>query len=292
MKTVLSYCLFDPIHTHGHRVWDEHRLNKERYWFNIPSLYAINKILYPDYKMKIYVNESLRYNPLFVLIKRLDIEIEEVSIPFEKTSEPMLWRMMPIWEDFDCVFSRDIDSIPNRNEFRATVYFKDSNCCIQTIRSHENHYHEQGCDMLGGLSGFKPKQILNKPKSFMEYYESRNDLPWAQDQFLMTETFLKNQDREFTESKFLDCPIDNQKRSSIYLHTTIPSDFNPKLNESQQDVLDLIDKHNICTWAGEPCDTRGAFLNEFLNILPKETEELRKIFASNTTISDFYGVDS
>ena len=142
MKTVLSYCLFEPIHTHSHRTWDDNRLEEKRYWYNIPALYIANKILYPDYEIKFHVNDVMQYNPLYTLLQSLDITIEEVNIPFTKTSEPMLWRMMPIWEDYDCVFSRDVDSIPNRNEFYCTEYFRNSDYAIQTLRSHENHYSE------------------------------------------------------------------------------------------------------------------------------------------------------
>ena len=193
--------------------------------------------------MKFHVNDSLLYNPLFVLLKSLDVVIDEIKIPFTKTSEPMLWRMIPIWEDYDCVFSRDIDSIPNRNEFRSTVYFEKSNHSIQTIRSHENHYHEMGCDMLGGLSGFKSKLIQRKPKTFDDYYSSRENLPWAQDQFLMVNTFLVSQDRAYLETNFLDCPIDNQNRKSVFMHSTIPTDFQVETTNVQEEVLSLVDSY-------------------------------------------------
>ena len=35
MKTVLSYCLFDPFNIHVHRTWDEHNLDKTRYYTDI-----------------------------------------------------------------------------------------------------------------------------------------------------------------------------------------------------------------------------------------------------------------
>lgn len=291
MKTVLSYCLFEPIQLHSHRTWDEHRLNQKRYWFNIPALYITNKILYPEYEMTIHVNDSLRYHPLYSIISSLGITAKEIEIPFEKTSEPMLWRMIPLWEDYDCVFTRDVDSLPNRNEFRSTVYFNSSDHALQTIRSHENHYHEMGCDMLGGLSGFKPKLIENKPNDFMSYYNAKNNLPWAQDQYLMVETFLTQQNRSFLETNFLDCPIDNQDRKSSYLHTTIPDSFSVELTKDQREVLDLIDEYKISTWAGEPCDTRGEFLEKMLKLNNEYSKEVKNVISTKDNLKSFYEVD-
>jgi hypothetical protein len=292
MKTVLSYCLFEPIHLHGHRTWDEHRLDEKRYWYNIPALYLVNKILYPEYEMKIHVNDVLRYHPLFVLLNSLDITIKEIDIPFNKTSEPMLWRMIPLWEDYDCVFTRDVDSIPNRNEFCCTTYFNNSKHAIQTLRTHENHYHEMGCDMLGGLSGFKPKLIATKPTTFKDYYDSRSDLPWAQDQFLMVNTFLKQQDRLFIEQNFLDCPIDNQKRKAPFYHSTIPSDdfSNIETNLKQDNVFNIVDDYKISEWAGQPCDTRGEILKKLLLIKNEHSNHLTKILNEKTVLKDFYKI--
>ena len=134
MKTVLSYCLFDPFNIHVHRTWDEHNLDKTRYWFNIPALYITNKVLYPDYEMKIFINNSLTYNPLFKLLEKLDITIEEVDLKFTNTSEPMMWRLIPIWDgNYDCVFLRDIDSIPNYQEYVSTP-LASHGCPAQSAR--------------------------------------------------------------------------------------------------------------------------------------------------------------
>ena len=65
MKTVLSYCLFEPIAIHPHRTWDECRLDKKRYWYNIPALLIVNEILYPNFKTRFYITPNLKNNPLF-----------------------------------------------------------------------------------------------------------------------------------------------------------------------------------------------------------------------------------
>jgi len=290
MKTVLSYCLFEPITVHPHRTWDEHRLDRKRYWYNIPALYITNKILYPDYEMLFHINENLRYHPLYSIIDELDINIKEVNTPFTKTSEPMLWRLIPLWENYDCVFSRDVDSLPNKNEFCCTEFFKNSDFAIQTIRSHENHYHEMGCDMLGGLSGFKPKRIENLPDSFDEYYNMRSSLPWAQDQLLMVDTFIVKQPRFFLEKKFLDCPIDDQNRKAVFLHTPMKKEDmkNIKISGDKQEVLSIIEELKISSWAGQPCEVRGESLKKFLMLDNDHSELVRNILSKNKLLKEFY----
>ena len=292
MKTVLSYCLFDPFNIHVHRTWDEHNLDKTRYWFNIPALYITNKVLYPDYEMKIFINNSLTYNPLFKLLEKLDITIEEVDLKFTNTSEPMMWRLIPIWDgNYDCVFLRDIDSIPNYQEYVSTTYFAKSKFAIQTLRSHENHYHEMGCDILGGLCGFKPSKIEHKPKSFKEYYESRMDMPWAQDQFMLSHTFIQQQSPLFLETNFLDCPIDNQKRKAPFPHSVIPYSLfkNEEKDLIKRKVLSIVKESSLADWAGQPCDARGEVLNKFLE-LDCDASRLVKETLDDKVLKDFYGV--
>ena len=291
MKTVLSYCLFDPFNIHAHRTWDEHNLDKTRYWFNIPALYVVNKILYPDYEMKIFHNDGLKMNPLFKMLENLDITLQQIDLSFDNTSEPMMWRLIPIWENYDCVFLRDIDSIPNRQEYNSTKYFETKDYAIQTLRSHENHYHEMGCDILGGLCGFKPDKIQAKPSSFQEYYDAKMNMPWAQDQLMLSKTFIHDQSPLFLETNFLDCPIDNQNRKAPFPHTVIPHSILKRSDSDLQKnmVLSIIDKYSLADWAGQPCDARGSALTELLNIECEATDQVKIVF-ENDDIKRFYGV--
>ena len=291
MKTALSYCLFDPITLHPHRTWDDFTLDKTRYWFNIPALYIANKVLYPDYEMKIFCNEELKRNKLFPLLKKLDITIETVTLDFTNTSEPMMWRLIPIWQNYDCVFLRDIDSLPNKEEYFCTTYFEKNEYAIQTMRSHENHYHEMGCDMLGGLCGFKPNMINEKPNTFSDYYFSKMDLPWAQDQFMITKTFIHDQSPMFLETNFLDCPINDQSKKAPFPHTSIPPSV---VKQEEKDllkktVLDIIHKHKIAKWAGQPCDARGEVLKDLISVDCDASQEVKKAL-DDDKLKEFYGM--
>ena len=292
MNTVLSYCLFEPLHMHPHRTWDANRFEEERYWYNIPSLVIANSILYPKFKNRFYLSDGMQNHPVFPLLQYIT-DVHLIKKSYTNTSEPMLWRMMPLWDPtVDCFFTRDVDSVPNRQEAQSTLYFHESNFFIQTIRSHENHYHEQGCDMLGGLSGFKPKHIPNLPTSFDEYYTRRMNIPWAQDQYLMVETFINSVGTEFTGEYFLDCPIDKQNRSAVFNCVEVDKKHlnNIKFNDEQNKLLDIIEKYSISTWAGEPCDARGDILREFMDLDNTMSRKIKKYFSDNEDIANFYKV--
>lgn len=289
---LLSYCLFEPRVMHSHRTWDPKRMDSQRYWYNIPSLIIANSILYPKYTTKFYISHSVQYHPLFPVLRDSGIEIEVVDMGFESTSEPMLWRMLPCWDSkVECFFTRDVDSIPNRNEFRATKFFeKNDRYHIQTIRSHVNHYHEQGCDMLGGLSGFRPKVIPNFPKTFEEYYQNRNDMPWAQDQYLMVKTFIHSQEKSYLRQHFLDCPIDDQTQQAVFPCERIHKDQleSVAMNEKQEEVLSLVEEKELSGWAGEPSDARGEFTKKMLEFDNDTAEQMKRIFDDNPTTTEVY----
>jgi hypothetical protein len=289
MNIILSYCLFEPLVMHSHRTWDKNRMEPERYWYNLPSLLIMNDVLYPDFNTTFYISHSIQYHPLFETLRHSGADIKVIDMNFDKTSEPMLWRMLPYWDGVDCFFTRDIDSLPNRDEVKCTLEFVNNDeYHIQTIRSHENHYHEQGCDMLGGLSGFKPSKIPNIPNSFEEYYKSRSDLPWAQDQFLMSNAFMYSQTKEYLQKHFLDCPIDNQSRPSAFACRTVDNLETIELDKNQEQVLSMVEENRLSTWAGEPCDARGEFTRNLLDVDSDVARKLKDLFNENEKLAEVY----
>ena len=148
-----------------------------------------------------------------------------------------------------------------------------------------------GCDILGGLCGFKPDKIQAKPSSFQEYYDAKMNMPWAQDQLMLSKTFIHDQSPLFLETNFLDCPIDNQNRKAPFPHTVIPHSILKRSDSDLQKnmVLSIIDKYTLSDWAGQPCDARGSALTELLNIECEATDQVKIVF-ENDDIKRFYGV--
>ena len=206
MSNLLSYSLFEPKILPLHRTHDRWLRNKDRYWYNIPALVVINKILHPDYKMRIYISENVWDNPKSKIFNSLEaignLEIKTIKIDYKNT-EPSVWRMMPLWDfDVDVVHCRDIDSVPTEIEYKFTKYFEQSNSNVGTMRTHQNH-HGIKCRMLAGLSSYKPQKIpINiKFPNFQMYYASKHS-EYGCDQDLMIKVFTKNE--QFTKNNFLD----------------------------------------------------------------------------------------
>lgn len=277
---LLSYCLFTPKKMHDHRFWDEHKSSKDRYWYNLPALYLANSILYPEYKMRVYVNPEIINHKCYYLLEELHNNFDNFQFEFVEedysSHEPAVWRIKPLWEEGCEIFmSRDIDSMPNESEFRSFKVFERGWYAVHTIRSHENHY-QYPCRMLIGLSAFKPNLIDDEIKT--ESYESflakyRPENRWDGDQLTIIGAFTTNPD--FTANKFLDSKIDNQKSfQDFYCNTISPNEMGEiELTEHQRKYFSIVRKHRTTYWAGRPCDTRGDFIKKLLKILPNEKLE-------------------
>jgi hypothetical protein len=297
----ISYSLFSPKKFYEHRTWDKNNFNEERYFFNIPSLCAVNKILYPQFAMHLCICPETEKNPLFDFYKQLSYADDSFSYSvFEEDysgHEPALWRIKLLWQkNVSMLLSRDLDSLPNKEEYQSTRFFKDSDYSVHTIRSHENHFNYP-CRMLIGLSGFKPKKIpqeilTNNFEDFKLKHGLKPELladptiKWNSDQLIVINAFTNND--FFTSEHFLDSKINNQTHYQDFFCNTI-SDVeldSVKINPDQSMVLDLIHERGFTSWAGEPSDARGEFLAlacEIEGSLP-----ILDIINQNSLLKQFY----
>jgi hypothetical protein len=286
---VFSYCLFEPKTLPQHRFWDKDKNNPQRYWFNIPALAVINNILYPDYLMRIYVSPNVWDNPLSQVLRALAQEIgpfnvETIDREYSLT-EPAIWRMMPLWShDISTFHTRDLDSVPNEEEYRFVRAFEKSSCCLGTIRTHENHYGLK-CRMLAGLSSFKPQLIPPQLKwdSFNTYYAMRHN-QYGSDQDLMIKFFTG--DETFTKDHFFDFAACNQRNKQDFLCTSATDEeiFAFDLGEKKSDILALIKKCFGEFWSGVPMDSRGELLSSLLCYEPRAQEQIKQ----NAELRQFY----
>jgi hypothetical protein len=284
----ITYSLFSPKKTYDHRFWDENKHDLKRYWFNIPAILAINKFLYPDFRTTFYVDPKTESDELFSLIKETSYCDYFVINEDYEGHEPSIWRINPFWEEgAKTFFSRDIDSIPNEEEFKASMFFLRSDQAIHTIRSHENHYGFP-CRMLIGLSGFKinwlPKRIFKDSLSdFKKEYGSGNQ--WDNDQISLINCFAK--DPFLSSMAFLDSRINNQnKRPEFYCEQSSEENFKDiDLSASEIELFNYIKKNKLCDWAGQPTDCRKEHL---LNILRITRDKELLTILTEEKLSNFY----
>lgn len=278
MKKIFSYSLFEPKVLPPHREWDNWGNDRQRYWFNIPTIILLNKILFPEYETVIYLSPNIIKNPLYKIFDYFDnIRFETIEREY-KLTEPAIWRMMPLWErGVSILHVRDIDSLISESEYKYIKAFESSEAVVGSIRSHENHWG-LGCRMLAGLCSFKPNKIspVVKGMNFDLYYSQKLDA-YGSDQELLIKIFTTNP--SFTIKNFLDCKIDKQKNNQDF--PCLEADLSAiSVDEEKQEVLNKIKQYNSSSWLGEPCDSRGELLDYLLkkqNISIKDSE-LRKFY--------------
>ncbi len=298
---IISYSLFKPRQFYEHRTWDENKFDENRYFFNIPALCAVNKTLYPNFSMHLTVCPDTESNPIFSFYKTLcekDSTFSyEVNTEDYQGHEPALWRIGLLWkEGIKLLLSRDIDSLPNRQEYQATRCFEKSDQLVHTIRSHEHHFNYP-CRMLIGLSGFRPSQIpdglltssfegFKKLHCVREEFLKDPTVKWNADQLTIINAFTTNE--FFTADHFLDSHIDSQTHyPDFFCKNTTEDDLHEvEFTPDQAMIIDLIERDGLTKWAGEPCDARGKFLLSACEI--EGTLPIVDIIKENKDLEEFY----
>lgn len=284
INKIFSYSLFEPRIMPSHREWDKNKTDKKRYWYNIPTILFLNKILYPDYKTRFYLSTNIWENPLSKIFEYFDnIEVETIRRDYSLT-EPAIWRMMPLWQwDVDIFHARDLDSLTSIEEYKYIKIFENSQCCVGTIRSHENHFG-QACKMLAGLCSFKPDFVPDSVKGLnFDLYYAQKQNSYGSDQNLLIETFTS--DREFVKFNFLDCKINRQSNEQDF--ECIKADLKSIIvDEEVQNLFNIIKNTTKTSWLGEPCDSRG----ELLNYLLTKNKVVKNKFLADKYVADFYMV--
>jgi hypothetical protein len=296
-KIIISYCLFTPKNLNKEiRVWDPHN-SELRYWYNIPALVAINLMVYPNSEIWIYMPEDLIKHPLFEILEKLSEKFDMLKLKFLSLSynhtEPTLWRYKPVFDKLSgLVLCRDLDSIPNMSEIKATYYFiNQPNYYLQTLRTHKNHIFPI-TTILAGLSAYRPNKIsFLSNTNFNEFYLQYKSNLYGLDQKSIIEIFTK--DPEWTKKYFLDCPISTKihkvGKPLIACKSVEEKKYKDSVNISHvsNELLELLNETTI--WGGEPIDFRGPKLEKLLSYNNLITFKLKKVMmdCSNYT-RNFY----
>lgn len=277
-RKIISYTLFKQKVDYSHREWDDYKDDPDRYWYNIPSLVLANKILYPDFTTRIYVSEDITNHKFYGLLERFQEKYNfELAVIHEEydSHDAALWRMMPLWNNnVETLLSRDIDSIPNEQEYVHFKFFEQSCYDVHTIRSHENHW-QYPCRMLIGLSSFKPQNIPEdiKKTSFKEFcrFFQPTGKKWDNDQMSVIKAFT-DYDAIFTMFNFLDSRINNQFRGPEFScgEITEAECCHIEITEEASDFFEMVEDYGVSEWAGQPSDSRGQFLKGLIKLTKDE----------------------
>jgi hypothetical protein len=268
-RQIISYSLFEPARLYNERVWDHHKANARRYWFNLPAIAVINQRIYPGFTTQVHVSANCRKQGLFPVLDLLSEQVPGFEYTVNESAytefEPAIWRMAPFWdEETSILLCRDTDSIPNGSEWGATRLFLNSNAGLHSIRSHP--HHKEPLRLLGGLCGFRPERLISLlPVDNYEAYlalaphTSRNS-----DQTLLNRVFA--QDPALTATEMIDSPIDRQHSRAEFPCLHMPPQGRLDVNLKIFEIFQWIQREKLVTWAGEPCSIRGAKLRDLLKL--------------------------
>ncbi len=299
MASLFSYTLYQAKTGSVARDYDTHGGDADRYWYNIPLILICTELAFPGHHVHLTISRSITSHPLYPLLERLDRTLDFLTVAIVDSdyadSEPMLWRMKPLWvPGTQCCHVRDIDSVPNVREIQAVRYFESHDeFLVQGMRSHPNH-NSRMCSVLGGLSGFKAPQLLAAralPATFEAFSSQVRSSQWGADLALLRRAFIDSKGTKFRRM-VLDTMLSEHVHPLRRNRTSVLS------REQLQDVplgdtpgtfLALLDA--LTQWSGQPVDGRGDTLAQALEHECASTRTLKKCFSEAPRLAAFYSRD-
>ena len=214
---IISYSIFGYSGSNGN------------YWSYIPAMLRAHSLLFPDYKVVLYHDDTLPNMQYGKVLKQLNsdnvIDLHYMG-PKQELCKSMLWRCRAIWDyaKAKAVFFRDIDSCPTYRERCANEAFVKSVFSTHGINDNKQH----SVPLMGGLWGCKPILFISRTgitswKHFMSYYVSFNLETHGEDQILLSKCilpFVKTSllvHKDIKITSFPDIDEDVKKKSSSFI---------------------------------------------------------------------------
>lgn len=125
------------------------RNNVNFYYQGLIHNLELAKQLYPDYKIRVYLQESLKEYKSFLEKNGAEVIVKSHT---DNNQIPTLWRFEPLLdENFEIVLFRDADSFLYRRERDLVKLFEESEYNFHIIRDHPAHIMK----ILAGMWGAK-----------------------------------------------------------------------------------------------------------------------------------------
>jgi hypothetical protein len=140
---------------------------RHSYMALFPLIIRMHYTFYPNWKIRLttdrfFDDSQPTYKYINNLINEELLELDIIDNNGTISQQPvkgiaMLWRMIPIWKDFDYVFTRDLDSILTPRQAKLVYAFVSSGKSIHGINDNASH----SIPLMGGMIGIQ----CNKFKS-------------------------------------------------------------------------------------------------------------------------------
>jgi hypothetical protein len=148
---VNSYALFGDIERYGRAY--------------LPCNIRQHVTLYNNWTFWIHIDKELTNEPYNRVLKKLSqegfIRISYVQdfgnlCDSRQKCMMMLWRLLPLWQDTEYVFCRDLDSILTPRQLQCTRSFINSGRIAHGINDNICH----NIPLMGGMCGFKTNEFV------------------------------------------------------------------------------------------------------------------------------------
>lgn len=182
MNKVFSFSLYDSGKYYGGS-WN-------KYTYNMVANILIAQKLFPDWKLYIYYDNSLKKEIINFLLKSENVVAKDMSNHWLTNCDKMMWRNLAIDDDkLDIVCIRDCDGWLT---YREKIILDDWIKCdkeMHIIRDHCWHAGKIG----GGLWGRKNSLKLNIEEKMKDYFKTNNKHTThsGEDQDFLTDNFYE-----------------------------------------------------------------------------------------------------
>lgn len=139
----------------------------------------IVKKLLPEWKCRIFVNDSVPIKYQKILYTMDNVEIAEVD---SDDTYGMFWRFYSMFESEDNIsISRDSDSRITEREVRCLNEWLKSDKKFSIIRDHERHYDWPMMGGMWGMKGMLDDRVYDFMKKYSEYHQYAIDQVFLKD---------------------------------------------------------------------------------------------------------------
>lgn len=161
--------------------------DRQRWAPNFATNIRQHLTMYPGWTFWVHTDTPLEGGYLDVLAELARREIIKVTVVPEEGRQyqwrylctQMLWRMLPLWQDTEYVFCRDLDSILTPRQLQCVRAFIASGQIAHGINDNPAH----SIPLMGGMCGFQTKGLrqLTANQSFEELVMDRySGVEWEQ----------------------------------------------------------------------------------------------------------------
>ena len=152
--------------------------NSPRFGFGAVENSEIAKSIFPDWIVRVFVNNTLPQKYIDILSQMNNVEVCEVD---DKNMFGAFWRFLSFYEEDSIVLSRDSDSRLTSREKKYVDEWIESDKKFSIIRDHPRHYD---WPILAGMWGSKTpldEKILDSMNEYCHQHFYTCDQIWLKE---------------------------------------------------------------------------------------------------------------